>query len=257
MTTPQNPEGEMPLMQHFAELRTRFIRIVVAVIVVFLALVGFSRELYDFISDPLVALLPPHASIIATEVTSGFLAPIKLTFVVAIFATVPFILVQLWGFIAPGLYKHEKRIAVPILVSAVCLFYLGVAFAYFLVLVPALKFLVLFSPDNVLPMTDISHYLDFVIRLFLVFGLMFEIPVATLLLVLLRVVSVEKLTNARRYVIVACFFVAALISPPDGYSMVLLAVPMCVLFEIGLIMARVLVKSQGTDITHSPSSPST
>ncbi len=237
-----NPDGEMPLMQHFAELRTRFIRIVLAVFVVFLALVGFSRQLYDFISDPLVALLPPNASVIATEVASGFLAPIKLTFFVAIFVTMPFIIAQLWGFVAPGLYKHEKRIAIPLLLSAVILFYTGVAFAYFLVLVPALKFLVLFSPENVLPMTDISHYLDFVVRLFLVFGVMFEIPVATLLLVLLRVVSVEKLKNARRYVIVGCFFVAAIVSPPDGYSMVMLAVPMCVLFEIGLLMARMLIK---------------
>lgn len=239
---PTNPDGEMPLMQHFAELRTRFIRIVGAVFLVFLALVGFSRQLYDFISDPLVALLPPNASVIATEVASGFLAPIKLTFFVAIFVTVPFIIAQFWGFVAPGLYKHEKRIAIPLLLSAVILFYTGVAFAYFLVLVPALKFLVLFSPENVLPMTDISHYLDFVVRLFLVFGVMFEIPVATLLLVLLRVVSVEKLKNARRYVIVGCFFVAAIVSPPDGYSMVMLAVPMCVLFEIGLLMARMLIK---------------
>lgn len=244
MTT-QTPD-DMPLMSHFIELRTRFIRIFLAVLVVFLALVGFSRELYDFISNPLVALLPKEASLIATDVASGFLAPIRLSFFVALFITVPFILAQIWGFIAPGLYKHEKKAALPLLLSAIVLFYLGVAFAYFVVLVPALKFFVMFAPDNVLPMTDIDSYLSFVLKLFAVFGVMFEIPVVTLILVLMRLVSVQSLADKRRYIIVGCFAIAAVVTPPDGASMVMLAVPMCLLFELGLLMARALVKDDTT-----------
>ncbi len=239
--TAQTPD-DMPLMSHFIELRTRFIRIFLAVLVVFLALAGFSRDLYDFISNPLVALLPKEASLIATDVASGFLAPIRLSFFVALFLTVPFILAQIWGFIAPGLYKHEKKAALPLLLSAIVLFYLGVAFAYFIVLVPALKFFVMFAPDNVLPMTDIDSYLNFVVKLFLVFGVMFEIPVVTLILVLMRLVSVQSLADKRRYIIVGCFAIAAVVTPPDGASMIMLAVPMCLLFELGLLMARALVK---------------
>lgn len=240
-------DADMPLMAHFAELRTRFIRIFAAVIVVFLALVGFSRELYDLISNPLVALLPSEASLIATDVASGFLAPIKLTFFVALFITVPFIIAQIWGFVSPALYKHEKRAALPLLLSAIVLFYVGVAFAYFVVLVPALKFFVMFAPDNVLPMTDIQSYLDFVIKLFAVFGVMFEIPVATLLLVLMRIVTPQSLADKRRYIIVGCFFIAAIVTPPDGASMLMLAIPMCLLFEAGLFMARLLVKDESAN----------
>jgi len=202
-----------------------------------------SRSLYDLISRPLVALLPHNASIIATQVASGFLAPIKLAFFMALFICVPFIIAQIWGFVAPALYKHEKRAVVPLLLSAIVLFYVGVAFAYFVVLVPALKFLVLFAPDNVLPMTDIESYLDFVIKLFLVFGLMFEIPVATMLLVLMRIVTPKQLATKRRYIIVGCFFVSAIITPPDGASMLMLAIPMCILFELGLMAASMFIKS--------------
>lgn len=229
-------------MAHFAELRTRFIYIIMAVVAVFLPLMYVSRSLYDLISRPLVALLPHNASIIATQVASGFLAPIKLAFFMALFICVPFIIAQIWGFVAPALYKHEKRAVVPLLLSAIVLFYVGVAFAYFVVLVPALKFLVLFAPDNVLPMTDIESYLDFVIKLFLVFGLMFEIPVATMLLVLMRIVTPKQLATKRRYVIVGCFFVSAIITPPDGASMLMLAIPMCILFELGLMAASMLIK---------------
>lgn len=235
-------DGDMSLMAHFAELRTRFIYIIMAVVAVFLPLMYVSRSLYDLISRPLVALLPHNASIIATQVASGFLAPIKLAFFVALFICVPFMIAQIWGFVAPALYKHEKRAVVPLLLSAIVLFYVGVAFAYFVVLVPALKFLVLFAPDNVLPMTDIESYLDFVIKLFLVFGLMFEIPVATMLLVLMRIVTPKQLATKRRYVIVGCFFVSAIITPPDGASMLMLAIPMCILFELGLMAASMFIK---------------
>lgn len=236
-------DGDMSLMAHFAELRTRFIYIIMAVVAVFLPLMYVSRSLYDLISRPLVALLPHNASIIATQVASGFLAPIKLAFFMALFICVPFIIAQIWGFVAPALYKHEKRAVVPLLLSAIVLFYVGVAFAYFVVLVPALKFLVLFAPDNVLPMTDIESYLDFVIKLFLVFGLMFEIPVATMLLVLMRIVTPKQLATKRRYIIVGCFFVSAIITPPDGASMLMLAIPMCILFELGLMAASMFIKS--------------
>lgn len=246
MTDAIKETDEMPLMAHVAELRTRMIRIFVAVIVVFLALVGFSRELYDFISNPLVALLPTESSLIATDVASGFLAPIKLTLFVALFLVVPFIIGQLWGFVSPALYKHEKKMVIPLLLSAIVLFYVGVAFPYFLVLVPALKFFVMFSPDNVLPMTDIESYLSFVVKLFLVFGVMFEIPVATLLLVLMRVVSPQALADKRRYIIVGCFFVAAIVTPPDGMSMLMLAIPMCLLFEFGLVLSRMLLREPKT-----------
>lgn len=235
-------DGDMSLMAHFAELRTRFIYIIMAVVAVFLPLMYVSRSLYDLISRPLVALLPHNASIIATQVASGFLAPIKLAFFMALFICVPFIIAQIWGFVAPALYKHEKRAVMPLLLSAIVLFYVGVAFAYFVVLVPALKFLVLFAPDNVLPMTDIESYLDFVIKLFLVFGLMFEIPVATMLLVLMRIVTPKQLATKRRYVIVGCFFVSAIITPPDGASMLMLAIPMCILFELGLMAASMFIK---------------
>lgn len=248
MSQTHSPDSDdTPLMSHFIELRSRFIRIFLAILVVFLALLGFSRELYDFISNPLVALLPDKASLIATDVASGFLAPIRLTFFIALFLTVPFILAQIWGFIAPGLYKHEKRTALPLLLSAIILFYLGVAFAYFVVLVPALKFFVMFAPDNVLPMTDIDSYLSFVVKLFLVFGVMFEIPVVTLILVIMRLVSVASLASKRRYIIVGCFAVAAIVTPPDGASMLMLAIPMCLLFELGLLMARLLVKPDPTE----------
>ena len=247
MTDTTHTPDDLPLMSHLIELRTRLLWAIGSVVVIFLALVGFSRQIYDYISNPLVALLPEQSSMIATDVASGFLAPIQLTFFVALFVSVPFILWQIWGFVAPALYRHEKRIAIPLLLSAIVLFYVGVAFAYFMVLVPALTFFVTLTPDNVLPMTDIESYLGFVIKLFLVFGVMFEIPVAVLLLVLMRVVSVASLADKRRYIIVGCFAVAAVVTPPDGASMVMLAVPMCLLFEAGLLMARLLVNDKDGD----------
>ena len=181
---------------------------------------------------------------IATDITSSFLAPIKLTLYLAVILAMPYILYQIWSFIAPGLYKHEKRIALPVLLSSVILFYLGIAFAYYVVLKSVLAFFIKFSPDNVLPMTDIESYLNFVLKLFLVFGATFEIPVLTLLLVLAGVVTVDSLAQKRRYIIVGCFGIAALVTPPDGLSMVMLAIPMWLLFELGLVMARVLVKEK-------------
>ena len=234
--------GDMPITQHLIELRAHLIKICVAVLIIFLALVGFSRELYDFLSDPLVAQLPANSTMIATDITSNFMAPIRLTIFVAAFFAMPYILYQIWSFVAPGLYKKEKKIAIPVLLSSIVLFYAGVAFAYFIVLKSVLKFFIMFAPQNVLPMTDIDSYLSFALKLFMVFGLTFEIPVVTFLLILIGIVSTESLEDKRRYIIVGCFGVAAIVTPPDGVSMLMLAIPMWLLFELGLLLAKLLIK---------------
>lgn len=239
--------GDMPITEHLIELRRHLIKICVAVLVIFLALVGFSRELYDFLSNPLVAQLPANSTMIATDITSNFMAPIRLTVFVAAFFAMPYILYQIWSFVAPGLYKKEKKIAIPVLMSSIFLFYAGVAFSYFIVLKGVLKFFIMFAPQNVLPMTDIDSYLSFALKLFMVFGLTFEIPVVTLLLILTRVVSIQSLEDKRRYIIVGCFAVAAVVTPPDGVSMLMLAIPMWLLFELGLFLAKILIKEE-----HSP-----
>ena len=239
--------GDMPITEHLIDLRRHLIKICVAVLVIFLALVGFSRELYDFLSNPLVAQLPVNATMIATDITSNFMAPIRLTVFVAAFFAMPYILYQIWSFVAPGLYKKEKKIAIPVLMSSIFLFYAGVAFSYFIVLKGVLKFFIMFAPQNVLPMTDIDSYLSFALKLFMVFGLTFEIPVVTLLLILTGVVSIQSLEDKRRYIIVGCFAVAAVVTPPDGVSMLMLAIPMWLLFELGLFLAKILNKEE-----HSP-----
>ena len=239
--------GDMPITEHLIELRHHLIKICVAVLVIFLALVGFSRELYDFLSNPLVAQLPANSTMIATDITSNFMAPIRLTVFVAAFFAMPYILYQIWSFVAPGLYKKEKKIAIPVLMSSIFLFYAGVAFSYFIVLKGVLKFFIMFAPQNVLPMTDIDSYLSFALKLFMVFGLTFEIPVVTLLLILTGVVSIQSLEDKRRYIIVGCFAVAAVVTPPDGVSMLMLAIPMWLLFELGLFLAKILIKEE-----HSP-----
>lgn len=245
-----SPLGDMPITQHLIELRAHLIKICVAVLVIFLALVGFSRELYDFLSNPLVAQLPANSTMIATDITSNFMAPIRLTIFVAAFFAMPYILYQIWSFVAPGLYKKEKKVAVPVLLSSILLFYAGVAFAYFIVLKGVLKFFIMFAPQNVLPMTDIDSYLSFALKLFMVFGLTFEIPVVTFLLILVGIVSIESLENKRRYIIVGCFGVAAIVTPPDGVSMLMLAFPMWLLFELGLLLAKLLIKNKASKATH-------
>ena len=245
----QSDEGlnilaDMPITEHLIELRTHLIKICVAVLIIFLVLVGFSRELYTLLSDPLVAQLPVNSTMIATDITSNFMAPIRLTIFVAAFAAMPYILYQIWSFVAPGLYKKEKKIAIPVLLSSIFLFYAGVAFAYFIVLKGVLKFFIMFAPQNVVPMTDIDSYLSFALKLFMVFGLTFEIPVVTLLLILVGLVSIQSLKDKRRYIIVGCFGVAAIVTPPDGVSMLMLAIPMWLLFELGLLFAQLLIKEE-------------
>ncbi|WP_299187822.1 twin-arginine translocase subunit TatC [uncultured Psychrobacter sp.] len=233
---------DMPITEHLIELRSHLIKICAAILVIFLALVGFSRELYNFLSDPLVAQLPVNSTMIATDITSNFMAPIRLTVFVAAFVAMPYILYQIWSFVAPGLYKKEKRIAIPVLTSSIFLFYAGVAFSYFIVLKGVLRFFIVFAPQNVLPMTDIDSYLSFALKLFMVFGLTFEIPVVTLLLILVGIVSIQGLEDKRRYIIVGCFAIAAVVTPPDGVSMLMLAIPMWLLFELGLLLAKILIK---------------
>ncbi|MFP6811784.1 MAG: twin-arginine translocase subunit TatC [Moraxella sp.] len=236
--------GDMPITGHLIELRTHLIRICVVVLIIFLVLVGFSRELYNLLSDPLVAQLPINSTMIATDITSNFMAPIRLTIFVAAFLAMPYILYQIWSFVACGLYKKEKKIAIPVLLSSIFLFYAGVAFSYFVVLKGVLKFFIMFAPQNVIPMTDIDSYLSFALKLFMVFGLTFEIPVVTLLLIMAGIVSTQILEDKRRYIIVGCFGIAAVVTPPDGVSMLLLAIPMWLLFELGLLLAKILIKNE-------------
>ncbi len=235
---------EMPLVTHLIELRSRLVRIIIALFVVFFALAFFANDIYAMLSAPLRALLPPGSTMIATDVTSPFMAPFKLTFFVALFACVPYILFQLWGFIAPALYKHERRIAIPIVLSSVVLFYAGVSFAYFVTLPAILGFFTGVGPEGVAIMTDINLYLDFALKLFLVFGFTFEIPVAVLVLIAAGVIKSAALAEQRRYIIVGCFFVAMFLTPPDALSMTMLAVPMWLLFELGLFAGSVLERQR-------------
>lgn len=236
------PHQEMPLVAHLIELRTRLMRIIVVMMVLFFSLVFFRNDLYAAVSLPLRELLPAGSTMIATDVTAPFMAPFKLTFFVCLFIIVPYLLHQIWGFIAPALYTHEKQVAVPLLISSVLLFYVGVAFAYFITLPAILGFFTRVGPQGVAMMTDINLYLDFVLKLFLVFGFTFEIPVAVFTLIWSGIVSSDSLVDKRRYVIVGCFFVAMFLTPPDAISMAMLAVPMWLLFEGGLFFGRVMEK---------------
>ncbi|MBR9804965.1 twin-arginine translocase subunit TatC [bacterium] len=237
-----NPEPleQQSLSSHLLELRSCLLRSIAAVFVVFLVLTPFANTLYEVVSAPLQALLPEGSSMIATEVASPFFAPFKLTLFVALFAAMPFILYQVWVFIAPGLYRQEKYIALPIFVSSVLLFYCGMAFAYFVVFPLVFGFFTSIGPDNIVIMTDISQYLNFILKLFFAFGLAFEIPVATVMLIKAGITNRERLAEKRPYVILGCFVFGMLLTPPDVISQTLLAVPTWLLFEIGLLMSRVV-----------------
>jgi len=210
------------------------------VVIIFLPLFYFANDLYSYISEPLRAYLPEGATMIATEVASPFLTPFKLTLVLAIFIAIPYILHQLWSFIAPGLYSSEKRLAIPLLTSSVLLFYGGIAFAFYVVFPLIFGFFTSAAPAGVTVMTDINRYLDFVLKLFFAFGLAFEIPIATLLLVWTGATTVENLRKKRPYVVVGCFIIGMLLTPPDIISQLLLALPMWILFEIGILFATLI-----------------
>ncbi|MAF16679.1 MAG: twin-arginine translocase subunit TatC [Marinomonas sp.] len=229
---------QAPLVTHLVELRNRLLKSVLLVLVIFAGLYSFANELYLFISEPLRALLPEGSSLIATEVASPFLAPLKLTFALAVLVGIPYILYQAWSFIAPALYKEEKTVAIPLLISSVILFYCGIAFAYFVVLPLIFGFFTSVGPGEVAVMTDINNYLNFVLKLFFAFGVTFEIPVATYLLIKAGVTTVAGLSKKRPYVFLGCFVVGMLITPPDIFSQTLLAIPMWLLFELGLLAGR-------------------
>lgn len=240
-------DQEQPLISHLVELRQRLMRAVLAVFILFLALFYFANDLYLFISAPLTALLPEGTSMIATDVTSPFFAPFKLTLVAAMALAMPYILHQIWSFISPGLYANEKKFAIPLLISSILLFYAGIAFAYFVVFPLIFGFFTSVGPENVAVMTDISSYLNFVLKLFFAFGLAFEIPIATLLLIKSGAISAKDLAAKRAYVIVVCFVFGMLLTPPDVISQSLLAVPMWLLFEVGLFMSRFIVADPKED----------
>jgi len=234
--------AESSLLEHLLELRVRLMRSVIAIVVVLVAVMPFVRTLYDRIALPLVSNLPAGqvAKMIASEPTSGFFAPIKLAFCAAVFVCAPWLLYQAWGFVAPGLYRREKRLAIPLLVSAVLLFYAGCLFAYFVVLPSVFHALTMFTPEVVTIAPDPGKYLDFVLVLFLAFGACFELPVALVILVQLGWVTPAQLREWRGYAVVGIFVIAALITPPDAISMLLLAVPMCLLYEAGILASRLL-----------------
>ena len=237
--TPSAPESqEMTLIEHLLELRSRLLKMVLAVVVCFAAIYPFANELYLWLSEPLRALLPVGQTMIATDVTSPFFAPLKLALVVSVFAAIPIILYQLWRFVAPGLYRHEKRLAFPLLFSSVLLFYAGAAFAYYVVFPLVFGFFTAIGPEGIVELPDISSYLNFVLKMFFAFGVAFEIPIATVLLVLTGATTPDSLAAKRPYVVVACFVIGMLLTPPDIISQTLLAVPMWILFEIGILFSR-------------------
>ncbi|MCH2569242.1 MAG: twin-arginine translocase subunit TatC [Pseudomonadales bacterium] len=240
-------EQGQPLVEHLIELRSRILRSLGAVVLIFLPLFFFANEFYVLLSEPLRVYLPEGATMIATEVASPFLTPFKLTLVLAIFIAIPYILHQIWAFIAPGLYANEKRMAIPLLVTSVLLFYLGVLFAFFVVFPLVFSFFTSVAPEGVTVMTDINRYLDFVLKLFFAFGIAFEIPIAAMLMIWSGVTTVDNLRRKRPYVIVGCFVVGMLLTPPDIISQLLLAFPMWVLFEAGILFST-LIKQQGEEV---------
>lgn len=244
MSTQPETDLEMPLVAHLTELRTRLLRCVVTILLIFAGLFYFTQDIYALVAAPLRAYLPEGATMIATGVASPFLTPFKLTLMVSLFLSIPVVLQQIWGFIAPGLYQKEKRIAVPLLISSILLFYAGMAFAYFVVFPLIFGFFASVTPEGVAMMTDIGQYLDFVLTLFFAFGVAFEIPVATFLLIWVGIVEVQTLRNSRPYVVVGCFVVGMLLTPPDVFSQTLLAVPMWLLFETGLFFGAMIKKQE-------------
>jgi sec-independent protein translocase protein TatC len=239
---PGGGEPEQTLVSHLVELRNRLLRSIIVVVLVFLALFPFANRLYLILAQPLLAHLPSGTQMVAIDVVTPFLTPLKLSFFCAVFLAMPYLLYQAWAFVAPGLYRNEKRLAAPILVSAVLLFYVGCAFAFFVVMPMVFGFLTATVPDGVAMMTDISRYLDFALVMFLVFGLCFEVPVATVIIAVLGIATPEQMREARGYVIVGAFVIAAVVTPPDVISQIMLAVPMCLLFEVGLVAARIATR---------------
>lgn len=233
--------AEGTLLSHLVELRQRMVRAVIAVLVVFICLVPFAQQIFTWVSTPLTDVLPEGSTMIVTGIASPFLTPFKTTLFVALFVAMPMVLYQIWRFVAPGLYRREKRFAVPLLVSSIVLFYCGVAFAYFVVFRLAFAFFVSVTPDSVANMPEINAYLSFILTIFFAFGVAFEVPIATFMLVWSRLVSIKALARARAYVFLGAFVIGMFLTPPDIISQTLLAVPIYLLYESGLVLCRVLL----------------
>ena len=238
----EQPEdlSKQPFMAHLIEFRDRALRSFISILIIFAALFSFSQELYLYISEPIREYLPANTSMIATEVASPFLTPFKLTLVLSLFAAMPYILYQVWAFVAPGLYQREKKIVVPLFFSSVFLFYAGMAFAYYIVFPLVFMFFTSIAPEGISVMPDIRSYLDFVLKLFFAFGLSFEIPIAVVILSWMGAVDPDNLVKKRPYVFVLCFVLGMLLTPPDIISQTLLAIPMWLLFEIGILFGRLV-----------------
>jgi sec-independent protein translocase protein TatC len=235
---------------HLIELRSRLVKAVVTILVIVLIQLPFAGKIYSVMAQPVMAYLPENSSMIATGVLSPFLTPLKMVFILSIIVSMPVILYQVWAFIAPGLYKHEKRIARPLLFSSIVLFYLGCLFAYFVIFPILFQFIPAILPSGINYMPDINSYLDIVVRLFFAFGLAFEVPIAVILMILLGVTTPEKLANNRPYVVIGVFVVGMILTPPDMISQTLMAIPMWFLFEIGIIMGRILKKGKVEKISN-------
>jgi len=243
-TAPEEVEKEETLIDHLIELRQRLIRAVLSVLFIFCGLFYFANDIYLFVSEPLRILLPEGSSMIATGITSTFFTPFKLTIVLSIFLAVPVILHQLWSFISPGLYQNEKRVAIPLLVFSILLFYAGITFAHFVVFPLMLKFFTSIGPSEIVVMPDISQFLDIALKLYFAFGIAFQIPIATLLVIWSGIISAKSLAAKRAYVIVGCFVFGMLLTPPDIISQTLLAMPMWFLFEMGILMGRMVERKK-------------
>jgi sec-independent protein translocase protein TatC len=240
----REPLAEGTLISHLIELRQRLLKAVVAVFLCFIPCAIFSDKLFTLVALPLIEKMPEGTSMIATSLISPFMAPLKLALFVALFIAMPYVLFQVWAFVAPGLYKREKRFAVPLVVSSILLFYAGVAFAYFVVFPLMFSFLTTTAPTGVQVMTDITNYLDFVLLLFFAFGIAFEMPVATVLLAATGLVRVETMAKNRGYVLLGIFVIAAFLTPPDALSQTAMAVPMWLLYEVGIILSRLLLRER-------------
>lgn len=245
MSTFSPEQNQKTFLAYIAELRVSLIHILIFIFSIFLLLTPFSRNIYVVLTYPLLKKLPSNASMIATDVTSTFLAPFKLTFLLAVLITIPFVFYKIWKFLCPALYHRERRIISFILPTSIFLFYSGVAVAYLIVLPIVLGFFITIAPSNVTPMTDVYSYLNFCLKLFLVFGISFQIPIIVLILILLGVTDIETLKRKRPYIIVGCFFIAIFVTPPDIFSMALVGSAMCLLFECGLFLASILILRNG------------
>ena len=243
-----NPNDlSLPLMTHLREVRDRVLRVVIAVSVIFLALWFLMQDAHQILTNPIMAQLKDGDQMIATGVASGFLVPFKMTLVLSAFIAMPYILFQIWGFVAPALYQHERKLAIPLLLSSILLFYVGIAFCYFVVMPIVFGFFAGFVPEGIAYMPDISNHLDFSIKLFFVFGIAFEVPIAIILLVWTGITDVQSLKQKRSYIFLGCFVIGMLVTPPDVISQTILAIPMYLLFELGLLAGGFITKRNSDD----------